>query len=289
MATVLQWVGIYLRGFCMGAADAVPGVSGGTIALITGVYERLIAALTAVDAERLGRLFRALRDGDATGAARVLEALDVRFLLVLGAGITSAVVTVLRLIGWLLSVSPIETYGFFFGLIGASAVVLYRDVSVATRSQRAAAAGGFLLAFLSSGYGTTEVGSSLPVLFVAGSVAISAMLLPGLSGALLLLVLGQYEYMSTALGRFTDALFGAVRGDGLDPVFATGTPVMAFCLGAVVGLLAVAHLVRAALERNRQVTLAFLVSLIVGALRAPVEQATLELTRLGTEWTAYWV
>lgn len=273
----------------MGAADAVPGVSGGTIAIITGIYERLISAITAINPNQLGQMWRELRNGNATGVAQVLREMDIWFLLVLGGGILSAVVTVLRLISWLITVSPIETYGFFFGLIGASAVVLYRDISLSTRGEQMAAVGGFLLAFMSSGYAATELGSSLPVVFVAGAIAISAMILPGMSGALLLLVLGQYEYMSAALSRFTDALIGTVRGGGVDPIFETALPVIVFLTGAVVGLFTIAHGIQAALERNRQVTLAFLVSLIVGALRAPVEQATLELTRMGTGWSSYWI
>lgn len=289
MATVSQLLGIYLRGFCMGAADAVPGVSGGTIALITGIYERLIGAITAINVNRLEQLWRALRTDGTAGMGSVLREMDIWFLFVLGAGIMSAVITVLRVISWLLAVSPVETYGFFFGLIGASAVVLYRDVSITTRGQQTAAVGGFLLAFLSSGYAATELGSSLPVVFVSGVIAISAMVLPGMSGALLLLVLGQYEYMSATLSRFTDAVIGTVRGGGIDPVLETGIPVIVFLTGAVVGLFSIAHGIRAALERNREVTLVFLVSLIVGALRAPVEQATLELTRMGAEWNVYWV
>jgi putative membrane protein len=127
------------------------------------------------------------------------------------------------------------------------------------------------------------------VLFFAGVIAVSAMVLPGMSGSLLLLVLGQYEYMSTALSGFTDALAAVLQGGGLGPVYQTGIPVVTFLLGAVVGLLSVAHAVRAAFSRNREVTVAFLVSLVFGALRAPVEQASVELAAMGTNWTRYWI
>jgi len=273
----------------MGAADAVPGVSGGTVALLTGIYERLIAAITAITITRVHRLVREARDGDRRTVMRTLREMDVWFLLVLGTGIVTAVVTVLRLISWLLAVSPVEVYGFFFGLIGASAVVLSRDVSVTTRGERAAAVAGFLLAFVGSGYAATGLQTSLPVVFVAGIVAISAMVLPGMSGSLLLLVLGQYEYLSTALSRFTDAVLAALQGGGVAGVYQSGVPVVTFLLGAGIGLLSVAHAVRTAFERNREVTVAFLVSLVVGALRAPVEQASLELTQMGAGWTAYWI
>jgi len=289
MTTTRRILGIYLRGFCMGAADAVPGVSGGTIALLTGIYERLIAAITALTAGNARQLVRDARNGDRRAVVRSLSELDVGFLAVLGAGIVTAVVSVLRLISWLLAVSPVEVYGFFFGLIGASAVVLSRDVSTDTRGERAAVVGGFVLAFVASGYAAAGLSTSLPVLFFAGVIAVSAMVLPGMSGSLLLLVIGQYEYMSTALSGFTDALVAVLQGGGVGPVYQTGIPVVTFLLGAVVGLLSVAHAVRAAFSRNREVTVAFLVSLVFGALRAPVEQASVELAAMGTNWTRYWI
>jgi putative membrane protein len=112
------------------------------------------------------------------------------------------------------------------------------------------------------------------------------MILPGVSGSLLLLMLGQYEYMSNALSQFTDALAGVLNGGGTAAVVDTATPVVTFMAGGVVGLLTIAHSVRWALDRYREATLVFLVSLIVGALRAPVEQTTIELTDTGAVWTA---
>lgn len=119
------------------------------------------------------------------------------------------------------------------------------------------------------------------MLFFAGVIAVSAIVLPGMSGSLLLLVLGQYEYLSTALSGFTDALGAALQSGGVGSVYQTGIPVVPFPLGAVVDLLSVAHAVRAAFSRNREVTVVFLVSLVFGALRAPVEQASVELERTG--------
>ena len=285
MTTLRELAGIYLRGLGMGAADAVPGVSGGTIALITGIYERLIGAVTAVRPARLRRILGGLRPESRPDAIAALRELDVVFLLALGAGIATAVVSVLRAISVLLETNPVETYGFFFGLIGASAVVLFGEVSLATRGRQVAAAAGFLVAFLLSGYAAGALGSSLPVVFLAGAVAVSAMILPGVSGSLLLILLGQYERMSAALSRFTDTLVGLLDGGGVDTVVDAGVPVVTFMAGGVVGLLTIAHSVRWALDRYREATLAFLVSLIVGALRAPVEQTSAELAATGTEWS----
>ena len=277
--------GIYLRGLAMGAADAVPGVSGGTIALITGIYERLITAITAVDPDRLQRVASGVRSEQRPDAVAALRELDVGFLAALGAGILTAVVTILRLVSTLLETNPVATYGFFFGLIAASAVVLYSEVSLATRGRKAAALAGFGFAFAVSGVAATAIGSSLPIIFVAGAVAISAMILPGVSGSLLLLVLGQYDYMTTTLSRATDALVVAARGNGTAGLVETGPPIAVFLSGAVVGLLTISHAVRWALDHYREATLGFLVSLIVGALRAPVEQVEAELVARATVWT----
>jgi len=184
-----------------------------------------------------------------------------------------------------LETNPVETYGFFFGLIGASVLVLYSAVSLSTRRRQVAAGGGFVLAFLLSGYAAGALGSSLPIIFLAGALAVSAMILPGVSGSLLLLMLGQYEYMSTALSRFTDALAGSLSGGVTDTLIEAAVPVVTFMAGGVVGLLTLAHSVRWALDRYREATLAFLVSLVLGALRAPVEQTTIELADAGAVWT----
>ena len=277
--------GVYLRGLAMGAADAVPGVSGGTIALITGIYERLIAAITAVDPDRLRRIAGGLRAEGRPDAVAALREIDFTFLAALGAGILTAVVSVLRLVSLLLEIAPVATYGFFFGLIGASAAVLYGEVSLATRGRQLAAVAGVGIAFALSGYAATALGSSLPIIFVAGAVAVTAMVLPGVSGSLLLLMLGQYDYMSTTLSSFTDGLVAAARGNGTDTLTETAPTIAVFLVGGVVGLFTVAHAVRWALTHYREATLAFLVSLIVGALRAPVEQTGIELSEAGRAWT----
>ena len=277
--------GIYLRGLAMGAADAVPGVSGGTIALITGIYERLIAAITAVDPDRLRRIVGGLRAEGRSDAVAALRELDAAFLAALGGGILTAVVSVLRLVSLLLELAPVATYGFFFGLIGASAAVLYSEVSLATRGRQLAAIAGVGIAFALSGYAATALGSSLPIIFVAGAVAVTAMVLPGVSGSLLLLMFGQYDYMSTTLSRFTDGLVAAARGNGTGALTETAPTIAVFLAGGVVGLFTVAHAVRWALTNYREATLVFLVSLIVGALRAPVVQTGIELSEAGRAWT----
>lgn len=277
---------VYLKGVAMGTADAVPGVSGGTIALITGIYERLIGAITAVDADRVLSVLAAPLPGRRDEALRAFSDVDGAFLLALGAGIATAVVTVTRLLDVAIDEVPVLTFGFFFGLIAASAYVLYGQVRLDTRGRKAAAVAGFLLAFVASGSASAALGTGGPVTFFAGAVAVSAMILPGISGSLLLIILGQYEFMVETLREFVDRSLSVLTGGDVAGVVAPGTVVVAFVAGALVGLFTVAHAVRWALSNYRRATLAFLVSLIVGALRAPVESANEKLLEAGGAWSA---
>jgi putative membrane protein len=259
----------------MGSADGVPGVSGGTIALIAGVYERLIAAITAVTPGRILRFFRALApvDGgvDPRGAFAELIELDIWFLIALVTGVGTAVVIVTRIVHVASQETPALLFGFFFGLIAASAVVLLRSLTVASPFQMGAGVVGFVLAFYVSGVSTSAAdGGGLALVFFAGMIGVSAMILPGISGSLLLIILGQYTRMSTALSEFVDALIALATGGTVEDVTTTAVPVVTFILGGLVGLFTIARVVRRALDYNRRATLAFLVALVVGALRAPV-------------------
>ncbi|MGQ4555319.1 undecaprenyl phosphate translocase family protein [Halobellus sp. GM3] len=280
-----SWLVVYAKGLCMGAADAVPGVSGGTIALITGIYERLIAAITAVSPARIRAVALGVVPGRRDDALDALGAVDAGFLLALGAGIATAIVTVTRIVHTGIETVPVLTFGFFFGLIAASAWVLFAEVAVDTPSRASAAVAGFTLAFVVSGHAAAALDDGLLVTAVAGAIAVSAMILPGISGSLLLIILGQYEYMTGTLSAFVDAALALATGGPIDPLREHGVVVVAFLGGAVVGLFTVAHAVRWALERARTATLAFLVALIVGALRAPVVRTGDQLTELGRAWT----
>jgi len=274
---------VYLKGLCMGAADAVPGVSGGTIALVTGIYERLIAAITAVTPGRIVEVFAAPLPGRRDGARTAFRAVDGPFLTALGAGILSAVLVATRVLHAALEAEPVATFGFFFGLIAASAVVLRGGVSLDTSGRIGAAVAGFSLAFVSAGRAAAALPSTPLVTVVVGAIAISAMVLPGVSGSLILVILGQYEFLVARLTAFVDGLLGLPVGGSVESIVDPGTTVVAFLVGAVVGLFSVAHAVRWALVRYRHATLSFLVCLIVGALRAPVVQATEDLP---AGWTA---
>lgn len=268
------WVSVFLKGMCMGAADTVPGVSGGTIAVILGIYNRLIAALTALDPRAIRHVRNIhTREGRAS-LTRELLRVDTPFLFVLGAGVLTAAATIATAMNVAVTQYPAPTYAFFFGLIAASAVVLYRYIDARTPGRMLVASIGFLLAFLVTDPSLSGATSTtLPTLFLAGAIAISAMVLPGISGAFLLLIMGQYEYVSGIPRAVVDGVLAAISGD-FSALIDSLVPFIVFMGGAFVGLFSVAYAVRAALERFREATLVFLVSLMVGALRLPIHEVT---------------
>ena len=206
------WLGIYLRGIAMGAADLVPGVSGGTIALITGIYTRLVSAIANVGPRVMKLLLR----------GRVLEAwkaVDGQFLLALAAGIATAVASLATILDWSLKHYPLPIWSAFSGLVLASAVSLinenYRPWSIREWSL-------FLIGIIVAMFVGLTQAVQLPIttwgIFIAGSVAVCAMILPGISGSFLLLLMGMYQPVISAIVEFevsTLALFGLGCGAGL--------------------------------------------------------------------------
>ena len=255
----------------MGAADAVPGMSGGTIALITGIYERLITAITALDPSVLAHLPALHTTAGRRSLIAELRSMDVPFLLALGLGIGTALITVARAAHWALQSQETATYAFFFGLIGASAIILFREVEPATPSAVLAGVAGFAIAFVLSGLSGQELPPpSLWLVAVTGVITIPAMILPGISGASILLLLGRYEYLSGTLSEFVDGVLALASGGSIERLVDPGAVILAFGSGAVVGLFTVAYGIKLAFERNRAATLTFLVSLLVGTLRLPL-------------------
>jgi len=256
----------------MGTADMVPGVSGGTVALIAGIYDRLIAAIATLYPAPLLHL---LRPHDPESRAAFVEAwreMDLTFLLVLGTGMISAVVVLSQLIPIALEDHRALTGSFFVGLIAASVVLIGRDVPwTRVRAALATAAAALVVAVATV---TVSLAEPSPLfVFVAGAIAISAMVLPGLSGALLLLILGQYEYLLGKLDEFLSAIVGIATGDAPETIVDPAVVVVAFCSGAVIGLLTIGRLVDRALERDRATTIAVLVGLMAGGLYPPGRMA----------------
>ncbi|RRJ29865.1 DUF368 domain-containing protein [Halocatena pleomorpha] len=265
-----EWAIVYLKGLCMGAADSVPGVSGGTIALIAGIYERLIDAIAGLDPRVLQHVPRLHTEAGRTALVRDLIDMDVPFLIALGGGMVTALGVMSGIMHAAMKQFPTPTAAFFFGLIAAAAVVLFRYVSVDSPNRIAVGLVGFGLAVYVAGFTEGSGGStSLVILFGSGALAISAMVLPGVSGAFILYMLGLYEYMSGLPGKFISELSSFVGGGDPSALIAVGTPIAVFIVGALIGLFTIAHAVKYALEHYREATLTFLVSLMVGSLRAP--------------------
>lgn len=208
----LSGLGVYLRGIAMGAADLVPGVSGGTVALITGIYGRLISAIASVGIDILSLVLRGR-------VAEAYRAIDGNFLLLLAAGIGTAIVGFAAILNWLLLHYPLPLWATFSGLVLASALSLVkqnyrswslRDWSFFTIGVAVAVSVGLTQAIQIP---LTPLG-----IFFAGSIAISAMILPGISGSFLLLLMGVYQPIIAAvvnLELVTLALFALGCGVGL--------------------------------------------------------------------------
>ena len=284
----IGWLGIYLRGMAMGLADAVPGVSGGTIALITGIYDRLIDAVAGLSEHWPDLLDAARGDGGTRQLAirRTLVTMDLPFLVVLGLGVLTGVLVLANLIEFALHRYRAVTFAFFFGVILASPLVLRREVSL--RQARPAVAGllGIAFAFWFSGlpYRTAEFG--LPVLFLVGAVAISAMVLPGISGSLVLLIIGAYGTIIAAVSGATRGLATMVGGGPVDAFVEPATTLFVFAVGAFVGVLTFARLVSAALDAYRVTTMTLLVGIMIGALRTPAREILTSVDRFTPEVTA---
>ncbi|WP_370292425.1 DUF368 domain-containing protein [Thalassolituus sp.] len=237
----MKLAGVFFRGLAMGAADVVPGVSGGTIAFITGIYGRLLDAISGVSPALLTTLRR-------EGFAAAWKQLDGTFLLTLGSGILVAIASLAKVIHYLLMHHPIALWAFFFGLIIASCWHIGRTIQQWRWQELAAIALGTVVAGWISMASPTEIEASLPVVFVAGSIAICAMILPGISGSFMLLLMGLYGPVMAAI-------------KGLDlPLLGT------FAAGALLGLLLFSRLLSWLLHHFESVVLALLTGFMVGSL-----------------------
>ncbi len=229
----------------MGAADVVPGVSGGTVALVFGIYATLVEQIRQ-GARALGQLVR-LRPAAFVAE---LKKVDWWFLLPLLAGIGLALLSLAGVISHFLETEPIRTAGVFFGLVVGSLVTTVPMVKRWDAKHLGVAAGVAAVAFVGLGLGSGQVSNpNLAFVFVGGMIAICAMILPGISGSFLLLMLGLYHAVLDAV-HDRDLLFIGVFG-----------------LGAIVGLAGFSSLLSWALDRWEQLMLAGLIGLMAGSLR----------------------
>lgn len=239
---LVQSLRIALIGFLMGVADLIPGVSGGTIAFICGIYGRLIEGIKSFDLEAVRMIFRF----DLKGFWQKIPFL---FFIPLGLGLVTAVFSLSRLLSHLFKTHPVELWSFFFGLILGSIVLLSRETWQWKPREWAAFWIATVVTFLIVGLPAMKTPATLPFLYLSGAVAICAMILPGISGSYLLVIFGKYEQVLDAISS-RDFLSLAVFGAGV-----------------VTGILSFVRIVSWLLHHCRRVTLIALTGIMTGALR----------------------
>ena len=233
---------VALKGFCMGAANVVPGVSGGTIALVSGIYEKLVGALDAVMSPAP---WKALFKGRFKEFWSLVHG---RFLLWLGIGVILSIFTLAKVIEHQLQYHPILVWAFFFGLILASAFFMFRDIKGWKLRDVLFAAAGVLLGLVVCTLSPTSTPDSKLFIFICGAIAVCTMILPGISGSFILVILGKYDYIMSAVSNMDI------------PVL------LVFAFGCAVGILAFAKFLNWLLARWERQTMLVLLGFVLGSL-----------------------
>lgn len=230
-----------MKGISMGVADVIPGVSGGTIAFISGIYEELIGSIKSIDVDAFKLL----------GQFQIKtfwKKINGSFLICVLGGIVTSLVSLARLMTYLLEHHPVPVWSFFFGLILVSAPLIMRDIKKWDFATVLSGIIGIVIAYLITIISPTETPTNLPFIFFCGALAICAMILPGISGAFILLLIGKYEYMIKALIAFDM------------PV------ILVFVSGCFLGLLGFSRFLSWILTHYRFPTLALLAGFMIGSL-----------------------
>ena len=239
--TIKDYVTLALKGMAMGAADVVPGVSGGTIAFIVGIYDELINSIKSINAHSLKLLF--------TGKILSFwKAINGSFLFSILLGIGISVFSLAKLITWLLVAHPIMVWAFFFGLVLASTWFVSKDIKEWNVKTVASFIVGAAVAYYITVATPTETPTNLFFIFLCGAIAICAMILPGISGSFILVLLGKYFY-----------IMDAVKGLKLEIL-------LVFAAGALIGITSFSRVLSFALARFRNSTLALLTGFMLGSL-----------------------
>lgn len=225
----------------MGSADVVPGVSGGTIAFITGIYEELVNSIRSVNGEAFKLLFQ-------FKIKAFWQHVNLTFLIVLIAGIAVAFLSFARLLTYLLENHRVLLWGFFFGLIVASALIVSKQIKNWNFGVVLTGVFGIGIAYLITVVSPAETPETWWFIFLSGMIAICAMILPGISGSFIMLLLGKYAFMMRAVKNF-------------DIV-----PVLFFMMGAVVGIISFSHVIHYMLKKYPNATIALLTGFMLGSL-----------------------
>lgn len=246
---------VFLKGMAMGMADLVPGVSGGTIALITGIYKELLHSINSITIENIKTI-------PQKGLLPFFKAINAPFLLAVFGGILTSIFCFSFLLEWLILHEPIALWSFFFGLLLSSIVFLFKQIKPLDTQTMLLAFGGAILAFYFSKLTGSYTNSSYGYLFFSGFIGISAMILPGLSGAYILLVLGVYELILTTLRQ----ALGLLSNFDQTLFIETFSTLFVFGLGVLVGLRTFAGFLSWLFKKYPKNTLATLIGLMIGAL-----------------------
>lgn len=248
---------LYLKAMAMGIADLIPGVSGGTIAFITGIYSDLLNAVNSLNPENIKRFIKL----DFKG---VLENMPFKFIITLLAGIFTSFILFSRLMHYLITEQKVYTWAFFFGLVLVSIPLLYKklDDGKSLKSISLLVI-GTIFSYLVVGMIPIETPNFLWFISLCGFIGISAMILPGISGSFLLLILGKYELI-------TSALKNPLNGDNLSLI-------IAFIIGATLSLVSLCRVLAWGYKKFPNPTMAFLTGVLLGSLRKlwPWKEVTL--------------
>ena len=249
MRKLKDYLLIGAKGACMGAADVIPGVSGGTIAFIMGIYDEFVGSIAKADAEAVRLLLK--------GKIREFwKHINGNFLVSLIAGIGVSIVALANLMQMFLSDFPIQTWGFFFGLIVASSIFILRGISGWKVRDGLFLVFGCILGIVVCTLSPTKTPDALWFIFLSGAIAICAMILPGISGSFILLILGKYQYIMRCVSE-------VVAGENvLSNLLILGI----FLIGAVVGIVAFSKFLHWLLARWNKETLIVLAGFIIGSL-----------------------
>lgn len=236
-----DYILLYLKGIAMGTADVIPGVSGGTVAFISGIYDELLHSIKAIDGEAFRLLFKfKLKD--------FWRKINGNFLVTLFAGIVTSLLSLAKLMTYLLTHHPILIWSFFFGLILVAAPLVLREIKHWSVNSIISFVVGIVIAYYITVVTPTESPNNLFFIFFSGALAICAMILPGISGAFILLLIGKYQYMITALIEFNIPI------------------VLVFVTGCAVGILSFSRLLSWVLDHYHSVAVALLAGFMLGSL-----------------------
>lgn len=249
MKRIIDYIMVAVKGACMGAADVIPGVSGGTIAFITGIYDDLLGSINAIDATAVKLFF--------TGKFKEFwKHINGSFLVSLFFGILISVLTLAGLMQYLLEHHPIQTWAFFFGLIVASSIFILRGIEGWNLKAVLFLIFGVFLGVTICTLSPTTTPDALWFIFLSGAIAICAMILPGISGSFILLILSKYQYIMGAISGLTS---GQAIGESI-------VVLGVFAVGAVCGILAFSRFLHWLLGRFHKETLITLAGFIIGSL-----------------------